>query len=76
MNMIRHDYIANNVVPFAFQMIKPLVDDIIALSKLKKWQPFVTGKSDEVNSIIIRYSPFDTQEKFFSNRKISLFVSC
>jgi hypothetical protein len=35
------------------QLIEPFVNDIVAICFFYRWQPLMTGKSDEENSAVV-----------------------
>ncbi len=58
MNMIGHNDISINKMSFAFQYIKPVVDNIIAVQFFNLRQPLIASKSDKKCAKRIRNSLF------------------
>ncbi len=55
--MIGYGNIADTVIAFCFELIKPFVAHIVFLCGFKQRQPFLTGESEEVHGTTIIISP-------------------
>ena len=53
--MIGHDYIADNKMPPALQIVKPFVHCVIAIGYFKQFYPTGTGEGDEIEAIVFWY---------------------
>ena len=52
--MIGHDYIGGYLYVFRiFQILKPFINQIIAVGDAKQWKPFVTGEGYKVKTNFI-----------------------
>lgn len=54
MYVIRHDNIPNNFMSFRFEVVKPLVYEVITACNIDQIYPFMASKSDEERSFLIR----------------------
>jgi hypothetical protein len=59
MYMIRHDNKTYNAMVLLFEIIKPLIHQIVTIGLLYQWQPFMAGKGDEEQTLVIWYIPAD-----------------
>ena len=53
MDMVWHYYIANDMMIFGFQIIKPSINNFIRVSSFDKGKPFIACKSYKVKSFFI-----------------------
>jgi hypothetical protein len=56
-DVVGHDHVAKDIMPFALQVIKPLIHFIIGIGNLEQPQSTTTGNRDEVNAAIFSYLP-------------------
>jgi hypothetical protein len=51
MQVVRHYDVAANKVAFAFEVIEPLVHQVVPVSEFKKGLPLLAGKGDKEDPI-------------------------
>ena len=56
-DVVGHDHIAKDVVPFALKVIKPLVHLTIGIGNFEQPQPTATGNRNEIDAAVLCYLP-------------------